>query len=125
MKIEYRKGDLLTTEVQHILHGCNRRGVMGSGVAKAIRDKYPQAYTDYNDVYNSCGLELGTIVVSVQDDGTVIHNAITQIIMAETLVRSMFHIGLLLKYSENLILGISARLHCLCLEPGLRMETGM
>jgi len=78
MKIEYRKGDLLTTEVQHILHGCNRRGVMGSGVAKAIRDKYPQAYTDYNDVYNSCGLELGTIVVSVQDDGTVMHNAITQ-----------------------------------------------
>lgn len=77
-KIEYITGDLLLTDVKHIIHGCNSRGVMGSGVAKAIRDKYPQAYRDYNDKYNSYGLELGTIVVSVQDDGKVIHNAITQ-----------------------------------------------
>jgi len=52
--------------------------VMGSGVAKAIRDKYPQAYRDYNDAYNSNGLELGNIIVSVQNDIKVIHNAITQ-----------------------------------------------
>ena len=78
MKIEYVEGDLLKTEIRHIIHGCNARGVMGSGVAKAIRDKYPQAYRDYNDMYNSNGLELGQICVSVQDDGKVIHNAITQ-----------------------------------------------
>lgn len=77
-KIEYITGDLLLTDVKHIIHGCNSKGVMGSGVAKAIRDKYPQAYRDYNDKYNNYGLELGTIVVSVQDDGKVIHNAITQ-----------------------------------------------
>lgn len=77
-KIEYITGDLLLTDVKHIIHGCNSRGVMGSGVAKAIRNKYPQAYRDYNDKYNNYGLELGTIVVSVQDDGKVIHNAITQ-----------------------------------------------
>jgi len=78
MKIEYIRGDLLTTDVRHIIHGCNSHGVMGSGVAKAIRDKYPQAYQDYNDVYNNYGLELGNIIVSVQNDGKVIHNAITQ-----------------------------------------------
>lgn len=77
-KIEYRKGDLLNTEIRHILHGCNTRGVMGSGVAKAIRDMYPKAYQDYNDKYNNYGLELGSIVVSIQDEGKVIHNAITQ-----------------------------------------------
>lgn len=78
MQIEYRKGDLLQTEVKHLIHGCNSKGVMGSGVAKVLREKYPRAYQDYNDSYNSYGLELGTIIVSVQDDGKVIHNAITQ-----------------------------------------------
>ena len=78
MKIEYIKGDLMTTDTRHIIHGCNAQGVMGSGVAKLIRDKYPSAYADYNDVYNNKGLELGEIVVSLQNDGKVIHNAITQ-----------------------------------------------
>ena len=78
MQIEYVKGDLLQTEVKHLIHGCNSKGVMGSGVAKVLREKYPRAYQDYNDSYNSYGLELGTIIVSVQDDGKVIHNAITQ-----------------------------------------------
>jgi O-acetyl-ADP-ribose deacetylase (regulator of RNase III) len=78
MNIEYVKGDLLQTEVKHIIHGCNSKGVMGSGVAKVLREKYPRAYQDYNNVYNSYGLELGNVIVSVQDDGKVIHNAITQ-----------------------------------------------
>lgn len=78
MRIEYIKGDLMNTEIQHIIHGCNAQGVMGSGVAKLIRDKYPNAYRDYNDVYNNKGLDLGDIVISVQDDGEVVHNAITQ-----------------------------------------------
>lgn len=83
MQIEYIKGDLLQTEVKHLIHGCNSHGVMGSGVAKAIRDKYPKAYQDYNDAYNSYGLALGDIIVSVQGDNRfmgnrVIHNAITQ-----------------------------------------------
>lgn len=78
MQIEYIKGDLLETNIKHIIHGCNSHGVMRSGVAKVLREKYPRAYQDYNDSYNSYGLELGTIIVSVQDDGKVIHNAITQ-----------------------------------------------
>ena len=78
MKIEYIKGDLMTSDIRHIIHGCNAQGVMGSGVAKLIRDKYPSAYTDYNDVYNNKGLELGEIVISVQNDGKIICNAITQ-----------------------------------------------
>lgn len=78
MKIEYVKGDLLTTDIRNVLHGCNSRGVMGSGVAKAIRAKYPRAYTDYKLKYDSYGLDLGSIVISVQDDGKAIYNAITQ-----------------------------------------------
>ncbi|MFA7407872.1 MAG: macro domain-containing protein [Anaerolineaceae bacterium] len=76
--IRYVKGDLLEAPERMILHGCNCRGVMGSGVAKLIREKWPQAYEDYREKYNRDGLELGSMVVSVQDDEKVIINAMTQ-----------------------------------------------
>lgn len=78
MKIRYIKGDLLEAPEQIIIHGCNSLGIMGAGVAKLIRDRWPKAYEDYRDVYNSNGLILGTLVPSRQSDGKLILNAITQ-----------------------------------------------
>jgi len=89
MKIEYRKGNLLDTHCKFILHGLSSKGVMGSGVAKLIRAKYPKAYQDYYDQYNSYGLILGSIVLSKQPDGNVILNAITQ----ETYGREGVHVS--------------------------------
>lgn len=43
---EYIKGDLLSHKGP-IAHGLNCQGKMGSGVAKAIRSKYPHHYEDY------------------------------------------------------------------------------
>jgi len=40
------KGDLLTAK-GIILHGVNTQGVMGSGVALAIRNKWPLVYQEY------------------------------------------------------------------------------
>lgn len=40
-------GDLLEADSPFICHQVNCQGVMGSGVAKAIRDKYPEVYTQY------------------------------------------------------------------------------
>ena len=45
--IEYRKGNLLDVTSGVIAHGVNCQGVMGSGVAKAIREKYPDVYRKY------------------------------------------------------------------------------
>ena len=61
-----------------ILHGCNAQGVMGSGVAKDIRTKYPSAYDKYKLVQRLDGLHLGDAFSVAQDDGKVIINAITQ-----------------------------------------------
>jgi O-acetyl-ADP-ribose deacetylase (regulator of RNase III) len=47
IKIEYRKGDLLSVTAGAILHGCNAQGVMASGVALAIKNKYPLAHEYY------------------------------------------------------------------------------
>jgi len=46
--IEYRKGNLLDVQTGVIAHGVNCQGVMGSGVALAVRQKYPEVYTAYS-----------------------------------------------------------------------------
>ncbi len=89
MKIKYVSGDLLQAPEQYVLHGLSSKGVMGSGVAKLIRDKYPKAYRDYHDSYNSYGLHLGSIFPSKQPDGKIILNAITQ----ETYGRTGVHVS--------------------------------
>lgn len=52
------KGNLLDAK-GIILHGCNAQGVMGSGVANAIRAKWPRVYEEYVDfIQNSGGCAL-------------------------------------------------------------------
>lgn len=77
MKIEYRTGDLFNTEIERIVHGCNAQGVMGSGVAAIIRDRYTLAYDLYRKEYEYRDLTLGNIII-VPSNGKVIINAITQ-----------------------------------------------
>ena len=45
------KGNLLDTNCQYICHQVNCQGKMNSGVAKAIRDKWPEVYTQYLQKY--------------------------------------------------------------------------
>lgn len=42
--IEYVKGDLLKSDCDIILHGCNCMHTMGAGIAKQIAEVYPEAY---------------------------------------------------------------------------------
>lgn len=44
-------GNLLDTNCQYICHQVNCQGKMNSGVAKAIRDKWPEVYTQYLKKY--------------------------------------------------------------------------
>lgn len=76
MTIEYRQGDLFTTDELYILHGCNSRGVMGSGVARTVRDKFPEAYEEYS-AWCSKGFRLGTYLPVASNDKIII-NAVTQ-----------------------------------------------
>jgi O-acetyl-ADP-ribose deacetylase (regulator of RNase III) len=75
--IEYVDGNLLDAPQKIIVHGCNAQGVMGSGVAKAIREKWPGAYTEYARVHCESGLCLGQVIWFPVDD-KLIANAITQ-----------------------------------------------
>lgn len=89
--IEKRYGDLLSVTEGFIVHGCNARGMMGSGVAAQIRKKYPKAYEGYNAyVRRSCNYNarqslddhhidlLGKVISYFPNKELVIANAITQ-----------------------------------------------
>jgi O-acetyl-ADP-ribose deacetylase (regulator of RNase III) len=64
MNIHYRKGNMFEHDFSNvkgrkvIAHGCNMQGVMGSGVAKEFKNRYPDAFKKYlSDISN--GLQLG------------------------------------------------------------------
>jgi len=76
MKIEYRKGNLFETDILHIAHGCNAQGVMGSGVAKIVKEQYFDAYRFYAEQYDEHGLKLGDVQF-IPSNGKVIVNART------------------------------------------------
>ena len=61
----------------YIMHGCNAQGVMGSGVAKSLRDKFPLIYNYYRKIQEIYGLKLGNIIPVKRYDKCII-NAITQ-----------------------------------------------
>lgn len=42
--IEYVQGDLIKSDCDVIIHGCNCFHTMGSGIAKQIKETYPEAY---------------------------------------------------------------------------------
>lgn len=50
--VEYRTGDLLSSDATVICHQVNCQGVMGAGLAKQVRTKYPAVYTKYHWVCN-------------------------------------------------------------------------
>ena len=68
---------MLATTEGIIVHGCNAQGVMGSGIALKIRQKYPQAFYDYQDGIR-LGKGLGDVIFSTINPKLVIANAITQ-----------------------------------------------
>lgn len=77
--IHYVKGNLLDSDCNYICHQVNCQGVMNSGIAKQIRERWPKVYQSYNKVYtnsfwrNRSGM-LGMIdVVSINDNQSVIN----------------------------------------------------
>lgn len=79
--IEYRKGDLLDVSSGVIIHGCNSHGVMGSGVALALKNKYPACFEIYRmscDERKNDETLLGDSIIYVASDTLEIANMITQ-----------------------------------------------
>lgn len=73
-------GDLLEADSTFICHQVNCQGVMGSGVAKAIRDKYPEVYNEYKSF---CNRHKGDLLGRVQYVTTATGRAVVNIFAQE------------------------------------------
>lgn len=67
-----------------IVHGCNAQGVMGSGIAKQVKEKWPECFITYRDQLRHAK-EAGTNPLGLvfawptpDPNGPMIANAITQ-----------------------------------------------
>lgn len=58
--LTYKTGDLMEADEIAIAHGCNTQGLMGAGVARLVRDKYPDVYEAYKESCNSGVFQVGT-----------------------------------------------------------------
>jgi O-acetyl-ADP-ribose deacetylase (regulator of RNase III) len=80
--IIYKQGSILDAPEPYIIHGCNAQGRMGSGVAKALMDRYPAVKERYLDLYeyHKLGEEpfLGTLHKVLTGGPHTVFNAITQ-----------------------------------------------
>lgn len=65
--LEVLYGNLLESDCDAIVHQVNCQGVMGSGIAKQIRDKWPVVFNDYIDEYKKGHLKLGHVITSGED----------------------------------------------------------
>jgi len=76
-------GDILQAEENIICHQVNCQGVMGSGLAKQIRAKYPEVYASYIKYCRGCKDNnpknlLGEVQTVLVNDGKVIANLFGQ-----------------------------------------------
>ena len=53
MSITFVKQDLTTSDADYICHQVNCQGKMNSGVAKAIRERWPVVFEQYMKTYNN------------------------------------------------------------------------
>lgn len=105
------EGDILSVERGVLVHGCNAKGVMGSGIALAIKNRYPSAYLAYREAFVEKGLSLGSVTVVRPREGFFIVNGITQerygreknVVYADyEAIRNVFKEASLLAKKENL-----------------------
>lgn len=76
--IHEHEGNLLHVQEGVIVHGCNARGVMGSGVARQVRNLWPGAFYAYRKEYERAGLQPGDVIYYKARERLIIANAITQ-----------------------------------------------
>lgn len=85
MEIHTHVGNLLDVQSGIIVHGCNCMGVMGSGIAKEVKDKYPKVFKNYSEhlkVHGTISRALGTInsnTIREKYPKLIIVNAFTQL----------------------------------------------
>lgn len=73
-EIKFYNGNLLNSNAGIIAHQVNARGVMGSGVALAVKTKYPEVFQSYRKFFEEGKLKLGKVDFAKTNDGKIVAN---------------------------------------------------
>ena len=80
--VNYVKGNLLDSNCDYICHQVNCQGVMGAGIAKQIRERWPRVYESYKHFVDSINRKgeplLGKILISNINGPTRVINMFSQ-----------------------------------------------
>ena len=76
MSIKFMQGSVFKTKAPIIAHQVNNLGIMGAGVAKQIKEKYPEAYQTYASTYKL--YRLGDVLFTHTNQGLIIANCFSQ-----------------------------------------------
>ncbi len=113
MTLTYIKGDITKSGQPHIAHGCNAQGVMGSGVALAIKKRFPWAFEKYHQtiMYAASRTNVGDCIPATNETGVWVFNLITQEFYGrDTTIRYMSYDGL-----ERSLKAMRREFECCCL----------
>jgi O-acetyl-ADP-ribose deacetylase (regulator of RNase III) len=75
--IIYEFGDILASDCDAVGHGCNCFNTMASGIAKQIRELFPEAWQADQNTLSGDKNKLGTVEIVECSNGTII-NCYTQ-----------------------------------------------
>ena len=85
--IKHIKCDIFESGADIICHQVNCQGVMGSGIAKQVKEKFPEVYKRYIELYNTVPRRAqllgfcqpcGTDLISKNNRNTIIMNLFAQ-----------------------------------------------
>lgn len=62
MALIHKTGDMFQTEQPAVIHGVNIAGIMGSGIAKTVRQLYPDVYEGYRSICKEGKLRVGEML---------------------------------------------------------------
>lgn len=72
-----KNGDMFTSDATYLAHGVNTVGVMGAGIAKTVKEKFPKTYEEYKWLCSRQGLVAGNYFC-FPENGKVIVNLASQ-----------------------------------------------
>lgn len=78
MAITVVSGDMFASGIKTLAHGCNCKGVMGAGVAREFRERYPAMHDLYVSLCDKRKLRPGEFMYYTNDDGVAVYNLMTQ-----------------------------------------------
>ena len=76
--ITYRQGNLLESGLDAIAHGCNCEGIMNAGIARDLKNKFPQMYREYNSLCSAHLAKPGEYHIYSSQNSPHIINLFTQ-----------------------------------------------